>query len=188
MPVFLGLLTIIVIVFLARKRKKNTSNGGDGVVSNNLSPSSLPSDIDAELANEQAAYDSYMQLPQLAPEELGGYPLTYHYKDVNLRVANRVNGEFENGNTSVKRLGIKRGDMLLLVPNNIAVTGVEDLENVAVYWGNIQLGDMRMNRMRIMVRQWLANSLPVYCAMGKPTDDRDFFVEIGFYGKPSSKR
>ena len=83
---------------------------------------------------------------------------------------------------------VQRGDMLLLVPNNIAVTGVEDLENVAVYWGNIQLGDMRMNRMRIMVRQWLANSLPVYCAMGKPTDDRDFFVEIGFYGKPSSKR
>lgn len=131
----------------------------------------------------------YESSPDLAPLELHGFPRTYHYRDVRLRVPWQLSGEYDNKINSVKKMGIKRGDLLQFSFDPHNISDELDPDNVVVSWRGIKLGDMQKTRLRLMVKNWLKEGLPVFCAMAFPSDDNLFFLELGFYGRPrTSKR
>lgn len=134
--------------------------------------------IDAFLSE----YEKIQNAPQLAPNEINGLALTYHYKDVRIRAPYNLSGKY--GEKSVAAIGARRGDMLTLVFDPRTVDGEKDPLNVAVMWKKTKIGDMRNNRMRDMVHEWRQAKLPIFCAMAYPAPDRGFFLEFGFYGKP----
>lgn len=143
--------------------------------SQNLIPKSQLSNftiIDATKAQE---------MPQLAPSEVNGYRLTYHYQDVRINVPWRLSGHYGK---SVKSIGVKRGDILSIAFDPHTINEEYDKDNIALVWKGVRLGDMNSNRLRDMVRKWTHAGLPIYCGVTLPADDRHFFIEFGFYGKP----
>ena len=130
--------------------------------------------------------DKVWNAPPLAPAEINGHKLTYHYNDVKIRADYSVSGNDKSKRkNNVLALGINRGEVLTLSFDTRTVDGGYDSKNVIVSWKKIKLGDMRANRMRDMVREWRSVRLPIFCAMAFPSSGRDFYLEIGFYGKPS---
>ena len=125
------------------------------------------------------------KFPPLAPAEINGYPLTYHYQDVRLNVPWQRGGGYGK---SVKSIGVKRGDLLKIVFNPKTVDDENDPNNVSIKWKNTIIGDMRPNRLRDMVWSWLQAGLPLYCGVTFPAEDRHFYVEFGFYGNPNIKQ
>lgn len=123
--------------------------------------------------------------PQLAPAEINGYELTYHYQDVRLNVPWQLGGRYGK---SLNSIGVKRGDPLKIVMNPTTVDEETDPENISIMWKKTVIGDMRPNRLRDMVHTWLHEGLPIYCGVTLPADDRRFFIEFGFYGKPKKKK
>lgn len=122
---------------------------------------------------------------QLAPAEINGHELTYHYQDVRLNVPWQLGGGYGK---SVNSIGVKRGDPLKIVLNPTTVDEETDPENISIMWKKTIIGDMRPNRLRDMVHTWLQEGLPIYCGVTLPADDRRFFIEFGFYGKPIKKK
>lgn len=132
--------------------------------------------------------DKVWNAPPLAPAEINGHKLTYHYNDVKIRAAYPVSGSDKSiKKNNVLSLGIYRGEVLTLSFDTRTVDGGYDSKNVIVSWKKTKLGDMRANRMRDMVREWRSARLPIFCAMAFPSSGRDFFLEIGFYGKPEKE-
>lgn len=126
--------------------------------------------------------------PPLAPAEINGLKLSYHYNDVKIRATYQMSGRDESvKKNNVLDLGVYRGEILTLVFDPLNVDGERDPENVAVFWKKTKLGDMRANKLRDMVKDWRAAHLPIFCAMAFPARDRGFFLEFGFYGKPGAK-
>ncbi len=123
--------------------------------------------------------------PQLAPAEINGYELTYHYQDVRLNVPWQLGGGYGK---SINSIGVKRGDPLKIVLNTTTVDKETDLENISIMWGKTIIGDMRPNRLRDMVHTWLQEGLPIYCGVTLPADDRRFYIEFGLYGNPKYKK
>lgn len=135
---------------------------------------------DAQAQVNTSDYFDILNLPKLAPDEMNGEKLVYSYTDVTLYPA----PEFMLGGDAVKRLGIKRGDGLQITnaPKD------EDPDNIAVFWNNYKIGDMRQNRMRQMAMKWFASDLPIFAAVAYPRENNEIIVEFGFYGKPGAKR
>ena len=174
-PVGLVLLIAgVVLIVKSRKQKGNASKQGSG--------NGQIKSADEIIAEKQAELDGVNNLPDLAPEEMNGLKRTYHYKDVKLVVDWNLTGG--KGKKSVESLGIKRGDVLAFDFTSDTISGMEDPNNVAVMWNGVRLGDMKENRMREMVSDWVEVGLPVYCAMAKPSFDSHFYLEVAFYGKP----
>lgn len=119
-------------------------------------------------------------LPALAPESVDGHDLAYHYKDVTVIPL----PAFSIGNIGTRKCGIKRGDPLTFRFEVGNYYGPEDKDNIAVYWRNTKIGDMRRNRMREMVHKWAAKNLPIFCAVAEPRENNEIIIEFGFYGKP----
>ena len=122
-----------------------------------------------------------LSLPALAPDEMDGLKMTYHYQDVRLEVPWQIGGGYGQ---STKSIGVKRGDRLEIVPNPTTVNGEQDPHNISIMWKRTILGDMRANKLRTMVHSWLQAGLPIYCGVTMPSTDRRFYIEFGFYGKP----
>ncbi len=126
--------------------------------------------------------------PPLAPDEINGLKLSYHYNDVKIRATYQMSGDDKSiKKNNVLDLGVYRGEILTLSFDTRTVDGGYDPKNVIVSWKKTKLGDLRANRMRDMVREWRQARLPIFCAMAFPARDRGFFIEIGFYGKPGAK-
>lgn len=135
---------------------------------------------DAQAQVSTSDYFDILNLPKLAPDEMNGEKLVYSYTDVTLYPA----PEFMLGGDAVKRLGIKRGDSLQITN----APREEDPDNIAVFWNNYKIGDMRQNRMRQMAMKWFASELPIFAAVAYPRENNEIIVEFGFYGKPGAKR
>lgn len=135
---------------------------------------------DAQAQVSTSDYFDILNLPKLAPDEMNGEKLVYSYTDVTLYPA----PEFMLGGDAVKRLGIKRGDSLQITN----APREEDPDNIAVFWNNYKIGDMRQNRMRQMAMKWFASDLPIFAAVAYPRENNEIIVEFGFYGKPGAKR
>ena len=121
------------------------------------------------------------KMPRLAPSEMAGHSLTYHYQDVRIDVPWQLCGHYGK---SVKSIGVKRGDILSIAFDPHTINEEYDKDNVALMWRGVRLGDMNHNRLRDMVRKWTRADLPIYCGVTLPSDDRHFYIEFGFYGKP----
>ncbi len=119
--------------------------------------------------------------PQLAPSEMDGQNLTYHYQDVMINVPWQLSGQYGK---SVKSIGVKRGDVLSFAFDPHTINEEYDKNNVSITWRGVRLGDMYPNRLRDMVRKWAYAGLPIYCGVSLPSNDRHFYIEFGFYGKP----
>lgn len=135
---------------------------------------------DAQAQVNTSDYFDILNLPKLAPDEMNGEKLVYSYTDVTLYPA----PEFMLGGDAVKRLGIKRGDSLQITN----APREDDPDNIAVFWNNYKIGDMRQNRMRQMAMKWFASDLPIFAAVAYPRENNEIIVEFGFYGKPGAKR
>lgn len=115
----------------------------------------------------------------LTPPELDGHSRSYHYKDVNIYVSWQYGGSY--GKTC-KSVGMHRGDPVQL----IACRAEDDPEQVLVVWHGLEIGTMKSNRLRGMVRQWQAASLPVECIVAAVGGEQKLLLEFAFYGKPKS--
>lgn len=122
----------------------------------------------------------------LAPAEIDGHELAYHYPDVRLRVPYELTGEKDARINNVIALGVKRGDDLDISFDPYNISGEIDPDNVVISWHGVKLGDMQKTHLCGMVKRWSDAGLPIYCAMFWPSDSRDFLVEFGFYGKPGN--
>lgn len=137
-----------------------------------------------EIEKEIRELNDFYESPDLAPAEINGFARSYHYRDVNLRVPWQLRGEYDNEINSVRKLGVKRGDLLQISFDPHNISDEYDPDNVVISWRGVKLGDMQKTRLRRMVKDWLQIGLPVFCAMSKLSDDRNFYIELGFYGKP----
>lgn len=114
----------------------------------------------------------------LSPEKLAGRKRRYHYKDVNIYIKWQYGGHYKDSCASI---GMKRGDALELLPP--AETN-DDPEAIAVYWRNIEIGNMKSNRLRSMVHQWKDAGLPVLALVADVGGEEMLYIEFAFYGTP----
>lgn len=114
---------------------------------------------------------------ELTPSERDGHTRSYHYKDVNIYVGWQYGGGY--GKTC-KSIGMRRGDLVKL----IARRSDDDPEQVVAVWHDLEIGTMKSNRLRGMVRQWQAAKLPVQCVVAAVGGEQKLLLEFAFYGKP----
>lgn len=127
-----------------------------------------------DLSNERNAV---LNMPELTPKEINGYPRSYHYKDVNVYVGWQYSGQY--GKTC-KSIGMKRGQHVELVQH----PKEEDPSNISILWKNKEVAKMKDNRLRGMVHQWLNSELPVQCIVAFVGGEQKLLLEFAFYGKP----
>ena len=128
-----------------------------------------------QIAEKQAAVEQAEASPDLAPATLEGLKRKYHYKGVSIRVRWEYGGRY--GKT-LKDLGVKRGDQVVLVPEPIE----NDPESVSVYWNSTLIGYMVNSRMRGMVADWYAAQKPVLAYVNGLYEWFDILLDVAFYG------
>lgn len=135
-------------------------------------------DLDEKIkasAEERSKVNAY---DDLSPEILAGRKRRYHYKDVNIYIKWQYGGHYKDSCASI---GMKRGDVLELLP---PTEPNDDPEAIAVYWRNIEIGNMKTNRLRSMVHQWKNAGLPVLALVSDVGGEEMLYIEFAFYGTP----
>lgn len=141
--------------------------------------------VEQFIADQTAEYAARNAAAPLAPEEIDGHKLKYHYTDVQLRVPWELSGRYDvKPANNVVDLGIKRGDALQFSFDPVTLDEEVDPENVVIFWHNTKIGEMRKTRLRNMMKEWSDAGMPIFCAMFWPSKSSDFFIELGFYGRP----
>ncbi len=135
----------------------------------------LGNDIYAQIENIHQDHAQALASSNFTPEQIGTHKRSYHYKDVEIWVTWQYSGRYEK---SCESAGIRCGDHLDLVCDNHD----EDPDSVSVLWKGDIIGHMKSNRMRIMVRQWQENGLPVFCAVSHVGGETKILLEFAFYG------
>lgn len=180
---FLGLLLIIVIVFLAHRRKRNAPTNINNISSPNNTSRSLDHDplktVEEIVAETEEETRLVLDLPSLAPDTMHGMPSKYHYQDVVIGVHWKYGGRYEE---SCESIGMKRGDPLKLVYKPLMQEdGTEDPNNIAVFWHSIEIGHIRAPRMKSMILDWQADQLPIFCAVAYLGKVHPLYAELAFY-------
>lgn len=114
----------------------------------------------------------------LTPDFIAGKKRKYHYKDVNIVLFWQYSGQYGKTGSSI---GVKRGDVVDLRPPK---DRTDDPEDIAINWKGIDIGLMKNNRLRGMVRQWKQAGLPVLSVVSQVGGEQKLFIEFAFYGAP----
>ena len=188
MPALFALLLILFFVFLAHKRKKSATANTNNITSINSisrSPAHEPlKTVEEIVAETEGESQLVLGLPSLAPETMHGMPSKYHYKDVVIGVHWKYGGRYEE---SCESIGMKRGDSLKLVYKPLTQEdGIEDPNNISVYWHSIEIGHIRAPRMKSMILDWQADQLPIFCTVAYLGKIHPLYAEIAFYRPESS--
>ena len=133
--------------------------------------------IDKQIHTLEKEREKVLTSQDLTPPALDGHSRSYHYKDVNIYVSWQYGGSY--GKTC-KSIGMRRGDPVQLVARRVE----DDPEQVFVVWHGLEIGTMKSNRLRGMVRQWQASNLPVECVVAAVGGEQKLLLEFAFYGKP----
>lgn len=143
--------------------------------------------IKAQIEARRSELEQVNTSADLTPETMMGKKRTYHYKDVNIWVIWKYGGAY---GTTCEDIGVRRGHTVdLLPPKDPAIleSAGNDPEAIAVVWRGIELGSMKSNRLRSMVHQWKAQSLPVVAAVSQVGGEHKIMFELAFYGRPRKK-
>lgn len=132
--------------------------------------------INAQIVSLKEERVTVQNLPKLAPEELNGKKISYHYPDVNIWITWQYSGQYGK---SCESAGMKRGDKLELKPHKEK----EDPDAIQVYWNGEFIGHMKSNRLREMVKQWKSQHLPIFCAVSAVGGEQKLLLELAFYGR-----
>lgn len=132
-------------------------------------------ELEKQVAAAERERETVEAAPALAPETLGGKKRKYHYKDIAIWITWEYSGQYGK---SCESIGMKRGDPVSLVPE----PAENDMEAISVYWKGKRIGAMKSNRLRGMVRAWMTDGLPVFCAVSSVGGQSRLMLEFAFYG------
>lgn len=168
-------VVLLVLYFAKKKAAKAPSAEAPSVPVEAETSGFGENSFEAQARERQEERAAAEAADDLAPESIDGKDRRYHYKDVEIYVSWQYGGRYDG---TLEGLGIKRGDPVQLVP----APTEEDAENVSVVWNGTEIGVMKQNRMRTMVRQWREKGYPIFSAVNGLYPWHKAFFEIAFYG------